>query len=118
MDLARAAPPFRPSAAAAGSLHCSSGVGSRSPTYPVATSITSLAAWEKSRGRLRGLSVIRRPDPENTRRIRWLSRQWFPAQTRRIRCPLGRYSPEKLQRTKYRPCVPWALVSALGRELP
>jgi hypothetical protein len=49
---ARAFPPFRPKAAAAGSLPCSSGVGGRSSTCPVATSMTSLAAWDKSLGRL------------------------------------------------------------------
>jgi hypothetical protein len=48
---ARASPPFRPMAAAAGSFPCSSGVGGRSSTCPVAISI--LAAWLKSRGRLR-----------------------------------------------------------------
>ena len=39
--------------AAAGSLPRSSGVGGRSSTCPVAISITSLAAWLKSRGRFR-----------------------------------------------------------------
>jgi hypothetical protein len=50
IDLARAAPPFRPSAAA-GSFPCSSGVGSRSSTSPLAISTKSLAAWLKSLGR-------------------------------------------------------------------
>ncbi len=45
-------------AALGGRLPCSSGVGSRSSTWPVATSMTSLAAWEKSLGRLGGLGVI------------------------------------------------------------
>jgi hypothetical protein len=43
---------FRPKAAVAGSLPCSSGVSSRSSDCPVTTSMTSLAAWLKSRGRL------------------------------------------------------------------
>jgi hypothetical protein len=57
MVLARAAPPFRPIAAAAGSLPRSSGVGCRSSTWPVAISTTSLAAWEKSLGRLRCFDI-------------------------------------------------------------
>lgn len=52
---ARAAPPFRPSGAAAESSPCSSGVGSWSSTCRGATSTISLAAWEKSLGRLGGL---------------------------------------------------------------
>src|ERR1700733_11408956 len=52
IDLARAAPPFRPSAAAAGSLPRSSGLRGRSSACPVATSTTNLAAWLKSLGRL------------------------------------------------------------------
>jgi hypothetical protein len=43
IDLARAAPPFRPNAAAAGSFPCSSDVGSRSSTWPVAISTMRLA---------------------------------------------------------------------------
>ena len=53
---ARAAPPFRPhlrpNATAAGSLPCSSGVGSRSGFSPVAMSIIDLASWLGSLGRL------------------------------------------------------------------
>src|SRR5262249_28287222 len=56
--LALALPPLRPSAAAAGSLPCSSGVGGRSSISPVAMSITSLAAWLKSRGRFRRFSAM------------------------------------------------------------
>jgi hypothetical protein len=40
-----------------GSLPCSSGVRSRSSTWPLAISTTSLAAWLKSRGRI-GCLVI------------------------------------------------------------
>jgi hypothetical protein len=47
-------PAFSPQCPAAGSLPCSSGVGGRSSTCSVATSTTSLAAWEKSLGHLRG----------------------------------------------------------------
>jgi hypothetical protein len=45
--------------AAAGSLPRSSGVGGRSSTCPVAISITSLAAWLKSRGRFRWVGMER-----------------------------------------------------------
>jgi hypothetical protein len=49
---ARAFPPFLPNATAAGSLPCSSGVGSRSGFCPVAISIIDLASWLGSLGRL------------------------------------------------------------------
>jgi hypothetical protein len=50
-------PPRLPRLTAAGSFPCSSGVGSRSSTSPVAISTISLASWAGSRGRL-GLFVI------------------------------------------------------------
>jgi hypothetical protein len=46
---ALALPPFLPRATAAGSLPCSSGVGSRSSTSPLAISIMSLASWPVAR---------------------------------------------------------------------
>lgn len=42
---------------AAGSLPCSSGVGSRSSTSPLAISIISLASWAGSRGRFGRLGI-------------------------------------------------------------
>jgi len=62
--IARALPPLSPprlpNVTAAGSLPCSSGVGSRSSTWPLAISTSSLAAWLKSRGRLGCFSAIMR----------------------------------------------------------
>lgn len=46
--------PFLPIATAAGSLPCSSGVGSRSGYCPVTMSIIDLANWSGSLGRLGG----------------------------------------------------------------
>jgi hypothetical protein len=51
---ARAFPPFLPIATAAGSLPCSSGVGSRSGFCPVAMSMIDLASWLGSLGRFGG----------------------------------------------------------------
>jgi hypothetical protein len=47
----------RPKATAAGSFPCSSAVGSRSSTSPVAISTMSLANWAGSRGRFGGLGT-------------------------------------------------------------
>ncbi len=55
---ALAGPPLRPMADAAGSTPRSSGVSSRSSTWPLAISTTSLAAWLKSRGRFGCLSAM------------------------------------------------------------
>ena len=49
---ALALPPFLPNATAAGSLPCSSGVGSRFGFCPVAMSMIDLASWLGSLGRL------------------------------------------------------------------
>jgi hypothetical protein len=51
---ARAFPPFFPNSTAAGSLPCSSGVGSRSGVSPVAISMIRLASWLGSRGAFGG----------------------------------------------------------------
>jgi hypothetical protein len=51
-------PPALPRATAVAVLPCSSGVGSRSSTWPLAISTTSLAAWLKSRGRLGCFSTM------------------------------------------------------------
>ena len=48
-------PPRRPRLTAAGSLPCSSGVGSRSSTSPVAMSTMAFASWLASRGRFLGI---------------------------------------------------------------
>ena len=47
----RPPPPRRPSATAAGSFPCSSGVGGRSSTSPDTMSVMRLAHWFRSRGR-------------------------------------------------------------------
>jgi hypothetical protein len=52
------ASPFLPRAAAAGSLPCSSGVGSRSGVCPVAMSMMCFASWLGSLGRLGCFSAI------------------------------------------------------------
>src|SRR3954470_4240843 len=55
---ARAFPPFLPIATAAGSLPCSSGVGSRSGFSPVAMSMIDLASWLGSLGRFGALGIL------------------------------------------------------------